>query len=178
MDLGVISVRYARALLKAATEQKQEQRVYEEMQTLANSFIQIPELRLTIDNPMLLKNKKQELLETACGKELSKLLRDFFTLVLREGREGMLQFMAASYITLYRKQKNLISGKLTTATPVFSIMEKRMETMVQARTKGSVEFNTEIDPDIIGGFILEYDTYRLDASVKAKLNSILTQLKK
>lgn len=50
--------------------------------------------------------------------------------------------------------------------------------MVQARTKGSVEFNTEIDPDIIGGFILEYDTYRLDASVKAKLNSILTQLKK
>ena len=43
MDLGVISVRYARALLKAATEQKQEQRVYEEMQTLANSFIQIPE---------------------------------------------------------------------------------------------------------------------------------------
>ena len=178
MDLGVISVRYARALLKAATEQKQEQRVYEEMQTLANSFIQIPELRLTIDNPMLPKNKKQELLETACGKELSKLLRDFFTLVLREGREGMLQFMAASYIRLYRKQKNLISGKLTTATPVSSIMEKRMETMVQARTKGSVEFNTEIDPDIIGGFILEYDTYRLDASVKAKLNSILTQLKK
>ena len=178
MDLGVISVRYARALLKAATEQKQEQRVYEEMQTLANSFIQIPELRLTIDNPMLPKNKKQELLETACGKELSKLLRDFFTLVLREGREGMLQFMAASYITLYRKQKNLISGMLTTATPVSSTMEKRMETMVQARTKGSVEFNTEIDPDIIGGFILEYDTYRLDASVKAKLNSILTQLKK
>ena len=178
MDLGVISVRYARALLKAATEQKQEQRVYEEMQTLANSFIQIPELRLTIDNPMLPKNKKQELLETACGKELSKLLRDFFTLVLREGREGMLQFMAASYITLYRKQKNLISGKLTTDTPVSSTMEKRMETMVQARTKGSVEFNTEIDPDIIGGFILEYDTYRLDASVKAKLNSILTQLKK
>lgn len=125
MDLGVISVRYARALLKAAIEQKQEQRVYEEMQTLANSFIQIPELRLTIDNPMLLKNKKQELLETACGKELSKLLRDFFTLVLREGREGMLQFMAASYITLYRKQKNLISGKLTTATPVSSTMEKR-----------------------------------------------------
>ena len=57
-------------------------------------------------------------------------------------------------------------------------MVKRLETMVKARTKGSVEFNTEIDPEIIGGFILEYDTYRLDASVKAKLNSILTQLKK
>ena len=41
-----------------------------------------------------------------------------------------------------------------------------------------VEFETEVNPDIIGGFILEYDTFRMDASVKAKLNSILSTLKK
>ena len=41
-----------------------------------------------------------------------------------------------------------------------------------------LEFETEVNPDIIGGFILEYDTYRMDASVKTKLNSILNTLKK
>ena len=41
-----------------------------------------------------------------------------------------------------------------------------------------LEFETEVNPDIIGGFILEYDSYRMDASVKAKLNSILNTLKK
>ena len=41
-----------------------------------------------------------------------------------------------------------------------------------------LEFETEVNPDIIGGFILEYDSYRMDASVKTKLNSILTTLKK
>jgi F-type H+-transporting ATPase subunit delta len=41
-----------------------------------------------------------------------------------------------------------------------------------------VEFATEVNPDIIGGFILEYDTYRMDASVKAQLNNILSTLKK
>ncbi|MBR5928383.1 MAG: F0F1 ATP synthase subunit delta, partial [Prevotella sp.] len=46
------------------------------------------------------------------------------------------------------------------------------------KTNGTVEFESEVDPDIIGGFILEYDTYRMDASVKTKLNSILTQLSK
>jgi F-type H+-transporting ATPase subunit delta len=35
-----------------------------------------------------------------------------------------------------------------------------------------------VNPDLIGGFILEYDTYRLDASVKSKLNTILNQLSK
>jgi F-type H+-transporting ATPase subunit delta len=50
--------------------------------------------------------------------------------------------------------------------------------MVESKTNGTVEFETEVDPDIIGGFILEYDTFRMDASVKSKLNTILTQLKK
>ena len=35
MDIGVISVRYARALLKCALDAKIEDKVYVEMQTLA-----------------------------------------------------------------------------------------------------------------------------------------------
>ena len=53
-----------------------------------------------------------------------------------------------------------------------------MRQMVESHAQGTVEFETEVNPDIIGGFILEYDTYRMDASVKTKLNSILTQLSK
>ena len=86
--------------------------------------------------------------------------------------------MAASYITLYRQQKNITRGRLITATPVSSDVEAKMKQMVVSKTRGTVEFNTEIDPDIIGGFILEYDTYRMDASVKTKLNTVLTALRK
>ena len=49
MDLGVISVRYARALLKCALQQKIENNVYEDMQNLYNSYLQVPELRQTVD---------------------------------------------------------------------------------------------------------------------------------
>ena len=178
MDIGVISVRYARALIKAALGMKLEDQVYQEMQTLYTSYIDVPELRFTIDNPMLSKDKKQALLITALGKKPSELSQKFIALVLKEDRESTLQFMAASYITLYRKQKNIIRGKLTTATAVSPEAEDKMRRMVEARSQGTVEFKTEVNPDIIGGFILEYDTYRMDASVRSKLNSILAQLKK
>lgn len=178
MDLGIISVRYARALLKSALELKIEDKVYAEMQVLSHSFLEVPDLRTTIDNPMLSKDKKQKLLETACGINITDLTRKFIALVLKEDREKTLQFMAASYISLYRKQKNIIRGKLTTATSVSTEMEKRMQQMVEGKTHGVVEFNTEVDPDIIGGFILEYDTYRMDASVRTKLHNILSELKK
>ena len=53
MDIGVISVRYARALLKSATDAKTEDAVYTEMQQLARSYAEVPQLRSAIDNPML-----------------------------------------------------------------------------------------------------------------------------
>ena len=151
MDIGVISVRYARALLKSATDAKIEDAVYTEMQQLAKSYVEVPQLRFTIDNPMLSKDKKEMLLLTAVGSKPSDLTKTFIQLVLKEDRESVMQFIANSYVTLY---------------------------MVESKTNGTVEFETEVNPDIIGGFILEYDSYRMDASVKTKLNSILTTLRK
>ena len=178
MDIGVISMRYARALLKSATDQKQEDAVYQEMMTVAKSYLDVPALRHTIDNPMLSKDKKEALLLVAAGEKPCELTKAFIALVLKEDRENVMQFMANSYITLYRKQKNVIRGKLTTAARVSVETEQKMRQMVESKTNGTVEYETEVDPDIIGGFILEYDTFRMDASVKSKLNTILTQLKK
>ncbi len=177
MDIGVISVRYARALLKSATDVKIETDVYKEMQTLAKSFMEVPQLRQTIDNPMLSKDMKQALLLTAVGEKPSELTKVFISLVLKEDRENVMQFIANSYVTLYRQQKNVIRGRLITAAAVSPATEQKMRQMVESKTNGTVEFETEVNPDIIGGFILEYDTYRMDASVKSKLNSILNTLK-
>ena len=135
MDIGVISVRYARALLRSAVDAHIEDAVYAEMQSIAKSYIEVPD------------------------------------------RENVMQFIANSYITLYRQQKNIIRGKLTTAARVSAQTEQKMRQMVESKTNGTVEFETEVNPDIIGGFILEYDTYRMDASVKSQLNTILTQLR-
>ena len=179
MDIGVISVRYARALLKSATDANIEDTVYREMLMLAGSYVEVPQLRQTIDNPMLSKDTKQKLLVTAIGGSSASLLaQSFVALVLKEDRENMIQFMAHSYVTLYRKQKNVIRGKLTTAVAVSPAMEQKMRHMVESHAKGTVEFETEVNPDIIGGFILEYDTYRMDASVRSKLNNILNTLKR
>lgn len=145
MDIGVISVRYARALLKSATDQKLEEKVYQEMMTIAKSYLEVPQLRQTIDNPMLSKDKKQMLLLTAVGEKPSELTKSFIQLVLKEDRENVMQFMANSYITLFRKQKNVIRGKLTTAARVSAQTEQKMRQMVESKTNGTVEFETEVN---------------------------------
>ena len=159
MDIGVISIRYARALLKSATDAKLEDTVYQDMMTVAKSYVDVPALRQTIDNPMLSKDKKESLLTIAAGEKPCELTKAFIALVLKEDRE------------------NVIRGKLTTAARVSAETEQKMRKMVESKTNGTVEFETEVNPDIVGGFILEYDTFRMDASVRSKLNNILNTLK-
>lgn len=177
MDIGVISVRYARALLKSAVQTKCEDQVYRDMATVAKAFVDVPRLRTTIDNPTVSQEVKQQLLVTACGPDATPLSKRFVELVLKEGRESFMVFIASSYITLYRKQKNIIHGRLITATTVSPATEQKMRSIVESKTQGTVEFLTEVNPDIIGGFILEYDTYRMDASVQSQLRGILKSLK-
>ncbi len=176
MNTGVISVRYARALLKSADQQAVKDAVYADMQNIAQSYLDVRQLRTAIDNPMLPKEKKEQILLAACGGNPSAQTRKFICLVLQEGRENLMQFMANSFVTLYRQEKNMVSGRLITAVPVSEGIRTKMQQMVEKRTQANVEFQTEVNPDIIGGFILEYDTYRMDVSVQSQLRTILKQL--
>lgn len=177
MDLGLISVRYARALLKCSLEQKVEDTVYADMLTLSDTFAKVQQLHSAMDNPMMSSEDKEKLATTAMGGNPCELSKKFVALVLSKDRAKHLLFMANSYITLYRKYKNITSGKLITATPVSKQTEEKMKQMVEHKTNGTVEFETVVDPEIIGGFILEYDTYRMDSSILNSLRTISAQLK-
>ncbi|MFC2813238.1 MAG: F0F1 ATP synthase subunit delta [Prevotella conceptionensis] len=177
MDIGLIAVRYARALLKAAIDDRCYEDVYNNMTNLLECYLHVPELRPAVCNPMYSRSKKSSVVMAACGTPAVELTKRFIALVLREGREDLLQFIASSFINLYRQHFHITSGKITTAVQLTAEVEQRMRHLVEERTQGTVEFTTEVDPAILGGFVLDYDTYRMDASVKSKLNRILIELK-
>lgn len=176
MYIGVISMRYAKALLAYADEKGTEDIVYEEAGILADSFSRIPELRQALDNPVLPAETKLKLIcEAAGGGKVSEELKRFVELVLEERREKFLQFMIMSYIDLYRKQKNISVGKITTVCPVAEEVVNRIRALVVEKTHGTVEFKTKIDPKLEGGFIFEIGTYRLDASVANQIKRVKQQ---
>ena len=70
-------------------------------------------------------------------------------------------------------------GKLITAVPMDSRMEELLRNMVSNATQdASVEFDTKVDETIQGGFILQLDDQRMDASVKGQLRYLREELMK
>lgn len=175
MYIGIVSMRYAKALLAYANDAKVEDVVYEEIQRLRDSLFLIPEFRQAMDNPVLMSDVKLKLICEAAGGKVTHVLKRFAELVLKEKREKFISFMVHSYIDMYRKQKNISIGKLTTACPVSEEVVDRIRRLVVHQTKGTVEFATRVEPELEGGFIFEIGTYRLDASVANQIRRIRQQ---
>lgn len=176
MDTGIIPMRYARALYAFAKDTKSEEILYNEMGALTASYRHFPEFRTVLDNPVLGNAEKLLLLKSAVGENPSKEYIRFVELVLHHRRENYLQSMALMYIDLYRKEKKIIVGSLTTAVSITPETEAKMKKLLMTDKEGTLEFTTSVDPNLLGGFIFYYDTYRLDASLTTQLKRVKTQL--
>lgn len=171
MDIGVVSMRYAKALLQFAKINKEDDLVYAEMQKLAQSYISVSQLRTALLCPTLTADKKHKILSVATSGDepLSTSSDRFYELVIKQQRVECMQFIANSYITLYREENNLTQGRLITAHPISEKTVMRMKMLVNKLTHKDVDFDIVLDKSIQAGFILEYGTYRMDASLKNQL---------
>jgi len=176
MNSGIISMRYARALFEYALEKKAENTLFDEMKRVSAAYSENRKLRVVLDNPVLDFETKLGLIKAAAGGKVSEAYISFAKLLLHRKRENHLQTISLIYLDLYRKHKNINLGKLVTAYPVNDEVVAKMKDFLSTRQSGTLEFESIIDPDIDGGFILYIDTYRLDASIATQLRNIKNQL--
>lgn len=177
MDVGVLAVRYAKALLDYALGEGVAEEVYSRMNVLGDCFAANPALSSTLEDPLLSRQEKLDLLSVASGDgKVKEVLENFFSLVIERRRENYLRSAALSYIDLYRKEKGIAVVRITTAVP----LEKEMEEKILAKVSGMlgkrIELLKSVDPAIEGGFIFDIDDYRMDASVAAQLRRIRRSL--
>ncbi|WP_321331218.1 F0F1 ATP synthase subunit delta [uncultured Bacteroides sp.] len=177
MEVGIISMRYAKALIAYAKEKGVEKRLYKEISTLVRNFELYPRLRKALDNPILLSEDKLKLICSAVNEEgeVSDEFICFIRLVLRKRRETYLHFMCLMYLDLYRKMKHIGVGKLITAVPVDEETRTRIKSTAAQRLHARMELETLVDPSIEGGFIFDINGYRLDASIVTQLKKIKGQ---
>lgn len=177
MEVGILSMRYAKAMIEYAQEKGLEDRIYQEFVTLSYCFRAQPGLREALDNPVISTKEKLALLCTAAdgdGKSTREFVR-FITLVLRNRREGYLQFISLMYLDLYRKLKHIGVGRLITAVPVDKETEGRIRAAAAHILHAKMELETVVDPSIEGGFVFDINDYRLDASVATQLKRVKQQ---
>lgn len=177
MDIGIVSMRYAKALMVYAEDTKTEEYCYQCIRTLVESFRRHPDLREALDNPVLTTREKYSLICTAAvgSMNVSREFSRFVTLVLKNGRESMLQYICVAFLNLYRSKKHIGVARLVTAVPVSTEVEERIRKSASTTLHARMELHTEVDTSIEGGFIFDINDYRLDASIATQLRRVKQQ---
>ena len=176
MNSEVISSRYAKALLSYVMESGAGEKVYFQIERILKNMQNLSQLReyvLMHDDISL--DKKLDLLSAAVGEPLADELKMFVALVSQQHRMELLQVMFWAFISRYREAKGIKVGSLITAIQSDSLRE-RLEEILGAERTVQVHFETDVNPELIGGFVFEIDGYRLDASVRTRLKRISDEL--
>lgn len=176
MNEGMISTRYARAILSFAKDKKAEESVYIDMKKIVSAFSKSQDLRTAFNNPVLSIKQKRSLLEAILENSPSEIMQRVFDLVSERERFSKFFLIAQSYIATYRKLKNINLVKLVIADKPDEKTIEQLKVLSSKIRDGVVDFDIDIDKRIDGGFILYVDTFRLDASVKSQLENIRNKL--
>ncbi len=176
MNESLISRRYAKAILAHAAELGEERALYERMRILARSCATVPQLVRMLGNPMIAVEEKRRLVHDAGGGGAERSYDAFVRVVLENRRERLFLGMALAYMKLYRTVNNISVISITSAKPLSHAVYGRIYNDITARTHGTAEIEVRIDDSLDGGFIMQIDDRRLDASVKGQLEKIKRQL--
>jgi F-type H+-transporting ATPase subunit delta len=174
-----LASRYAKSLIDLAVEQNALETTLQDVQLIENTIRRNPEFAVVLRSPVIKADKKNAVIDAVLGPHLSTLTRSFIRLLTSKGREDTLAEMVTSFIAQYRTMKHISQVRLITAAPVSEDVKEGIRSRVAASMPGqTVELSTDVQPDLIGGFVLEMGDKLVDASIRRDLNDVKKQFLK
>jgi F-type H+-transporting ATPase subunit delta len=149
--------------------------VREQLEDLVAAIGDVPELAALLDNPETESRVKADVLERVLGGA-DELIRNFVRLVAEKGRAGEFREIAVELEVLVAAEERILDVELTTATELSEEEFGRILGRIEESSGHKVQASRSVDPELIGGLILQAGSLRLDASVRGRLERLRQQL--
>jgi F-type H+-transporting ATPase subunit delta len=151
--------------------------VSEELADFAAAVRDVPELRSVLRNPQLEPAAKQAVLDDVLGGA-DELVRNFLRLTAEKGRIGQIEEMAREFDRLMAVEERRLNVELTTARELSEEEARDLLQQIEQASGRKIEATRKVDPNLIGGFVLQAGSMRVDASVRGRLEGLRHELVK
>jgi F-type H+-transporting ATPase subunit delta len=166
---------YARALFEAAEEQGRLTEVRDDLVDFARASEEVPELAALLTNRELDPRARAAALEDLLGGA-DELVRNFLMLLAEKGRAAELTEIARELEQLVAEAEGRIEVELTTAVELSDEEAAQIVGQIERAAGRTVEATRKVDPELIGGLILQAGSFRVDASIRGRLQRLRQEL--
>jgi F-type H+-transporting ATPase subunit delta len=171
-DIRVAS-RYVKSLLGLAVEKNALDKVHQDMNLFSQVCDENRAFTLMLRNPIIKHDKKRDILEKIFKGKVHALTLSIFDVITRKNREPLLPEIAKEFHVAYNDYHNIGAASVTTATAIDKTLRAEIEQIVKKLSdKKQVEIIEKVDPEMIGGFVLNVGDRQVDASIKNKLKAL------
>ena len=177
--MSAAAKRYAEALLDSVMASGAEgaPRAAEELATLARAIDEAPDLRNALENPSYSLPERLKVLDAVSASlGLSKRTRTLARLAVERGRAADLGAIAEAFRKMLDERTGMVRALVTTARPLDDATWADIKAALEKRTGKTVELETQIDPELIGGVRAQVGSFVFDGSIRAELERLRERL--
>ena len=98
-------------------------------------------------------------------------------MLAEKNRAGEIEEIAREFERLVAEEEGILGVELTTAVELSDEEARDVIEQIEKASGRKVEATRNVDPDLIGGLVLQVGSLRLDASVRGRLNRLRRELK-
>jgi len=176
MSIETSSKRYAKALIGYGVEKNKLDLLYNEISSLINTLEDSEDLKKFISNPTITKDVKKRVLNELISTSLPNT-SIVINLLSQNNRVNMLLDVCKVFINQYNSYKGIVEVTVSTPIEVSEDLESSIKEYLKSIENGKIKLIKKKDESLIGGFTIDYNNTRLDASLKKRLNKMKKQLK-
>jgi F-type H+-transporting ATPase subunit delta len=149
--------------------------VHSQLGELRDAVTSSDELRALLENPEVDSRVKQDIL-ARIAEGSDELVVNFVRLLAEKGRAAEIAEVIADFDALVAAEERILDVELTTAHELSDEEFGRVLGRIEAASGRKVQAERTVNPDLIGGIVLQAGSMMLDASVRGRLERLRHEL--
>ncbi len=173
-----VDLTYGTALIEAARETDQEERILEEGMQIADIFKEEPDFRKFITYPGISAGEKKDVLRSVFEGKISKELLNFLFVLVDKRRAGRFESIMKVYKSLLEEEEGVLYGTVLSVVGLDDLQLSEIESETSRLLQKKVCLSNEMDPGLLAGFKIFIDGRIIDASYRKKLEELSMSMRR
>jgi ATP synthase F1 delta subunit len=162
---------YATALFEAAKDRGKLDAIRDQLAQFADTLSDNHEMQVFLFSPYFSSAEKIDGLKKAVSDPEPEF-QNFLELLLEKGRMPVIYRIRRQFDALWNKENKRLGVTVTSAVELDPEIAKRIGKEIEEQTGNTVELESRVDPDILGGLVLQVGNMVLDTSIRNRLEKL------
>jgi len=168
---------YGGSLYELAKEEGREETILRQLQQVIAIFDENPAYWQLLSTASISKQERCKALDEALSASVEPYLLNFIKILCEREMSAQLRGCAKEYRRRYNEDHGIVDVCAVTAVPMAQPLQQKLKEKLQTILDKQVELSCKVDPDCMGGVLLELPGRQLDGTVKHRLDALRESLK-